>query len=117
MFADGTFRPGFANPDAVTRDMDASAPAWSPNGQFVAFLGGNAQIYAIPWDKYGFGVTQLTSDGPNAGPAWSPDGQWIVFESSRDAARHDLYRMDFTGGQVTRLTNDAALDYQATWRP
>jgi Tol biopolymer transport system component len=117
MFANGTFRPGFANPDAVTRDIDASSPAWSPYGRLVAFLGSNAQIFAVPWDKFGFGITQLTTDGPNAGPAWSPDSQWIVFESWRNAAQHDIYRMTFTGGQVTPLTNDAALDYQPVWRP
>ena len=117
MFADGSFRPGFGNPDAVTRDIDASAPAWSADGQYVVFLGGNAQILVAGWDKVGFGVTTLTTDGPNAHPAWSPDGQWIVFESWRDAAKHDIYRMTFTGAQVTRLTNDPALDYQPAWRP
>jgi WD40-like Beta Propeller Repeat len=65
----------------------------------------------------GFGLTTLTTDGPNAHPAWSPDGQWIAFESWRDGTKHDIYRMTFTGGQVTRLTNDSALDYQPAWRP
>jgi Tol biopolymer transport system component len=97
--------------------MDASAPAWSPDGHFVAFINGANQIMAVPWDKYGFGITQLSSDGPNAHPAWSPDSQWIAFESWRDAAQHDIYRMSFNGGQVIRLTNDTALDYQPVWRP
>ena len=117
MFADGSFRPGFGNPDAITRDVDAAAPAWSPNNQFVAFVSGSAQIMIAEWNKYGFGLTALTSVGPNARPAWSPDGQWLVFESWRDGAQHDLYRMTFTGGQVTRLTQDEALDYQPAWRP
>ena len=117
MFADGSFRPGFGNPDAVTREVDASAPAWSPNNQFVAFVGGNAHILVANWDKFGFGLTTLTTDGPNAHPAWSPDGQWIAFESWRNGARHDIYRMNITGGQVTLLTNDAELDYQPAWRP
>jgi Tol biopolymer transport system component len=51
MFADGSFRPGFGNPDAVTRDVDAAAPAWSPDGQFVAFVGGSGQILGSDWDK------------------------------------------------------------------
>jgi len=117
MFADGSFRPGFANPDAVTRDVDAAAPAWSPNGQLVAFVDSSGQILAAPWDKLGFGTISLTSAGPNADPAWSPDSQWIVFESWRDGAQHDIYRMTFSGTEVTRLTNDPAPDYQPAWRP
>lgn len=117
MFADGSFRPGFGNPDAITRDVDASAPAWSPNNQFVAFVTGSAQIMIAEWDKRGYGLTALTTVGPNAHPAWSPDGKWLAFESWRDLARHEIYRMTFSGEQVTRLTTDAALDYQPAWRP
>jgi Tol biopolymer transport system component len=116
MFRDGTFADGGANPDTVTRDVDAGYPAWSPDGQYITFMVGS-DIWITGWDQLGFGALQLTTTGPNADPAWSPDSQWIVFESWRDAAQHDLYRMTFTGSQVTRITNDPALDYQPAWRP
>jgi len=116
MFRDGTFAGGGANPDTVTRDVDAGYPAWSPDGQFITFMVGT-NVWIAGWDQLGFGALQLTTSGPNADPAWSPDSQWIVFESWRDAAQHDIYRMTFTGSQVTRLTNDPALDYQPAWRP
>ena len=116
MFADGTFADGGTNPDPVTRDVAAGYPAWSPDGQYVAFMVGT-DIWLTEWDQRGFGALPLTSAGPNGEPAWSPDSQWLVFESWRDAAQHDLYRMSFTGAQVTRLNNDAALDYQPAWRP
>jgi Tol biopolymer transport system component len=116
MFRDGTFAGGGSNPNVITRDVDAGYPAWSPNGQFVAYMVGS-NIFLAGWDQLGFGPTQLTTVGPNADPAWSPDAQWIVFESWRDAAQHDIYRMRFNGGEVTRLTNDPALDYQPAWRP
>jgi len=116
MFKDGTFADGGTNPEAVTRDVEAGYPAWSPDGQYVTYMVGS-DIWLAEWDQRGFGAQQLTTAGPNADPAWSPDSQWLVFESWRDAAQHDLYRMSFTGAQVTRLTNDAALDYQPAWRP
>jgi Tol biopolymer transport system component len=116
MFKDGTFAGGGANPDVISREVVAGSPAWSTDGQYVAFVV-NTQIWLAGWDKLGFDAQPLTTAGPNADPDWSPDSQWIVFESWRDAAQHDIYRMMFTGGQLTRLTNDPALDYQPAWRP
>ncbi len=116
MFTDGTFADGGANPEPITRDVAAGYPAWSPDGQYVTYMVGS-DIWLAAWDQRGFGAQQLTTAGPNADPAWSPDSRWLVFESWRDAAQHDLYRMSFTGAQVTRLTNDSALDYQPAWRP
>ena len=116
MFRDGAFLRGGSNPEAVTRDVDAVSAAWSPDGRFVIFVS-QGQIMVAEWDKRGFGLTTLSSVGPNADPAWSPDSLWIVFESWRDAANHDIYRLTFAGGQLTRLTDDPGLDYQPAWRP
>ena len=116
MFADGTFADGGANPEVLTRDVTPGYPAWSPDGQFLAYLV-SSDIWLVGWDQLGFGARQITTTGPNAEPAWSPDSQWLVFESWRDAAQHDLYRMSATGAEVVRLNNDAALDYQPAWRP
>jgi Tol biopolymer transport system component len=60
---------------------------------------------------------KLTSLGPNDDPDWSPDGQWITFETWRDAANHDIYIMTANGAQPTRLTTDAAWEFQPAWRP
>jgi Tol biopolymer transport system component len=114
MFKDGTFAG--ASPNQVTRDQDAAAPAWQPNGNYVAYVAGT-QIWVVQWDKVGFGAQQLTNKGPNDDPKWSPDGQWLTFESWRDAANHDVYLMTASGSLQTRLTDDPAADYQPAWRP
>ncbi len=116
MNKDGTFAAGRTLPDQVTRDLDASSPDWSPDGQSVLFVS-NFQISIVGWDQRGFGVTPLTVVGPNDSPDWSPDSQWVAFESWRDAANHDIYIMNRGGGQQTRLTTDSAWDYQPAWRP
>jgi Tol biopolymer transport system component len=114
MFKDGTFNG--SSPDQVTRDQDAVAPAWQPNGNYIAYVV-NTQIWVVQWDKVGFGNQPLTSRGPNDDPKWSPDGQWLTFESWRDAANHDVYIMTSSGSLQTRLTDDPAADYHPAWRP
>jgi hypothetical protein len=114
MFKDGTFNG--ASPDQVTRDQDATAPAWQPNGNYIAYVA-NIQIWVVQWDKVGFSTQQLTNKGPNDDPKWSPDGQWMTFESWRDNANHDIYVMNSGGSLQTRLTDDPAADYQPAWRP
>jgi Tol biopolymer transport system component len=62
---------------------DVSHPAWSADGQRIAFNGSpSSDIYLINLD--GSGVTKITSDaGANFYPTWSPDGSRLAFSSSR----------------------------------
>ncbi len=114
VFSDGSFNG--SNPDQVTREQEADSPAWSPDGDLIAYVV-VTHIYVVRWDKVGFGNVRLTLKGPNDSPSWSPDGQWIAFETWRDAANHDIYIMTANGGQPTRLTDDLARDYQPAWKP
>ena len=65
----------------------AFAPAWSPDGQSIAFgLGGYLQSRKTKPAKLmivrrdGTGARELTGDTLNAGfPSWSPDGKRIVY--------------------------------------
>lgn len=118
MNLDGTFANNGAIPDAITRGLAASYPAWSPDGRYVAYQADN-QIWVIAWDARGFGAAQLTTlaQGTNLEPDWSPDSQWLAFESGREPPNRDIYRMDFTGQQAQRLTDDPERDYHAAWRP
>ncbi len=119
MNQDGTFDGSI--PTQITRELspcnnEASAPVWAPDGAFVAYVV-NQHICVVAWDAKGFNPRQLTTKTPNADPAWSPDSQWIVFESWRDAAKHEIYVMNASGGAVTRLTNNDADEFQPAWRP
>ena len=72
------------------------SPAWSPDGQRIAFHSdrdGNYDIYVMNAD--GSGLARLTYDG-GGGPSWSPDGQRIAFFSDRDG-NYDIYVMNAVG--------------------
>ena len=75
-----------------------AAPAWSPDGQKIAFAGerdGNSEIYLMNAD--GSGQRNLTLDPAYDGdPGWSPDGRKITFVSNRDG-RYEVYVMNADG--------------------
>jgi len=68
----------------IRTDAWVEDQAWSPDGTWIAFMGGvSASEYDI-WvvDADGSYLTQLTdSPGPDGWPAWSPDGTRIAFSS------------------------------------
>ena len=60
-------------------DQFAEAPAWSPDGQWIAFSQ-NSHIWKKKID--GSSLEQLTFEGRNFFPSWSPDGEWIVYDNT-----------------------------------
>ena len=64
-----------------------TSPAWSPDGQFIAFSGlsgGVSDIYS--WNVGTGALRQLTNDKyADLQPTWSPDGSTIAFVSDRGA--------------------------------
>ena len=124
MSADGTG----ATRLTVTPTATEAYPAWSPDGNRVAFSSDlndpGFDIYAMNAD--GSGVTRLTnSPGYDLMPDWSKDGKRIVFASARDAADPidgglevlEIYTMNADGSGVTRLTSDLRTDYFPAWSP
>jgi len=81
-------------------------PAWSPNGQLVAFSwrrpSGNYDIYVM--DIVSHQLVELTKDeGRNERPSWAPDGRHLVFESTRTGTRQ-IWSMLADGSEPHQLT-------------
>ena len=94
------------------------SPAWSPDGQRIAFSSirdGNYEIYVMGAD--GSNPARLTySAGGDFDPAWSPDGQRIAFTSDRDGDS-EVYVMGADGSSPAPLTTNTVYDFQAAWSP
>ena len=78
-------------------------PAWSPNGQWIAFQserdGGNA-VYLMEAD--GANPKRLAN---GRRPEWSPDSQQIAFVSHREGIG-GIFIMDRDGGNIRLLVED-----------
>lgn len=95
------------------------APAWSPDGQTIAFVSnrdGNMEIYAVSLD--GSNLRRLTAhEADDWAPAWSPDGRRIAFWSEREGGVAEVYVMDADGSNVRRITSGAHGDWNLAWSP
>jgi Tol biopolymer transport system component len=95
-------------------------PAWSPDGQMIAFVGLTGglgePIYVVKTD--GSGLRNLTPKpvGTYAAPAWSPDGRKLAFVSDRDG-NSEVYVMNANGKGQRNLTNNPAYDADPAWSP
>jgi TolB protein len=117
-------RAGAGHPQLYTMNLDGSSiekialedagyvidPAWSPNGQLLAFSwqrpDGNYDIYVM--DIANHQLVQLTRDtGRNERPCWAPDGRHIVFESTRTGGRQ-IWTMLADGSDAHQLTKQGS---------
>lgn len=107
------------DPIRLTRDAaDNTGPAWSPDGQRLAFVSdrdGNREVYVMGAD--GSDPVNLTQNpAEDWTPAWSPDGRQIAFASFRDG-NWEIYIMDADGANQRRITRSASADYAPAWSP
>ena len=111
-------------PRQLTHDPELDdSPAWSPDGQRIAFRsyrsGYAGEVWVVNAD--GSSPVNLT---PNALPAisdnrhpdWSADGRSIVFASTA-GGDWGIWVMNADGTGKRQLTNTPALDAEPTWSP
>ena len=94
-------------------------PAWSPNGEYIAYYGEDHQCGLLK-----NGIYIVNTDGSNPKlileikyrsiMSWSPDSKHLACELMRNG-RNDIYIINLKGEIVKKLTNSNRRNFQPSW--
>lgn len=102
--------------------VNDTQPAWAFDNRSVLFTQFRGSLDTLPY----LGLYNLEStvteilNKPSKQPLRdaipSPDGQFVLAEGN-DGNNIDVYLLNLQTSEITRLTNHAAIDFDADWRP
>jgi Tol biopolymer transport system component len=108
---------------SVSAGINDDEPAWSPDGQSIAFRTSCGREIAI-------GIVRIDGSDPRcittggayvAEPIWSPDGSQIAFDSDRGLPREafgsEVWIMNSDGSDPVQVTHDGGGDIVTGWSP
>ena len=107
---------GFGPRTITESGLPIMSPAWSPDGQSLAYVSFEGKASAIYVQRLATGERRRVSAraGINGAPAWSPDGRKLALTLSRDG-NLDIYVLELASQGLTRLTTDNAIDTEPEW--
>jgi TolB protein len=109
---------GYNSETIVNSTEPLMSPAWSPDGQniaYVSFEGGQSAIY-IQGVYTGTRKKVTSYKGINGAPAWSPDGRKLALTLSK-GGNPDIYVYDLTTRKLKTITRHYAIDTEPAWSP
>ena len=95
------------------------SPAWSPDGQWLAYVSFETRHSAVYVQLVRSGERRQVSAraGVNGAPAWSPDGHRLALTLGGSGGNPDIYVLDLGTQGLLRLTDDPAIDTEPEWSP
>lgn len=99
----------------IQSSREVGEPELSPDGEWIAFAGGETQEDLFIAHADGTGRRQLTDDPhKDRGPRWSPDGERIGFYSNR-SGKYESWTIKPDGSDLRQLTNSGGVGL--LWAP
>jgi len=86
------------------------SPAWSPDGESLAYVSFESRVSAIYVQRRRVSARA----GINGAPAFSPDGRRLALTLSRDG-NLDIYVLELATQSLSRVTSNDAIDTEAEW--
>jgi len=105
------------NPQVIlTSQQPIMSPAWSPNGQELAYVSFERDSSAVYVQNIFTGEKRLISarKGINGAPAWSPDGSRIALNLSING-NSEIYTIHAHNGTLTQVTHSSSIDTEPVW--
>jgi TolB protein len=101
----------------TTSDEPIMSPAWSPDGQSLAYVSFETRASAIYVQTLRSGERKRVSAraGINGAPSWSPDGKTLALTLSRKDGDVDVYTLELASQVLTRMTFDPGIDTEPSW--
>jgi VCBS repeat-containing protein len=121
--SDGSDLSGTAlSADGWNDSYDDQNPAWSADGDYIAFettRNGNADIYTLEFANPNtvVNLTPAPIDLFATRPSWSPDSSQIAFQSKQGGTDENVWRIGAAGIGLVQVTNLAGDEVEPSWSP
>lgn len=102
---------------AMQSSQPVMSPAWSPDGEWLAYVSFENKVAATFVQRVRTGERRQVSarTGHNGAPAFSPDGRRLALVLSGSSGNFDIYVLDLATQNLVRITDDPAIDTEPTW--
>jgi len=103
---------------ALVSNEPIISPAWSPDGQRLAYVSFESRKPEVRVHELSSGRRRLVASfpGSNSAPAWAPDGKTLAVTLTR-TGNSQLYTIDANGGEPRRLTQSSGIDTEPVYSP
>ena len=109
---------GFRPQTVLASNEPIISPAWSPQGDRLAYVSFEQRKPVIYVQTLATGKRQVLANfrGSNSSPAWSPDGRRLAIVLTLDGSSQ-IYLINADGSGLKRLTNSANIDTEPNFSP
>ena len=109
---------GFNPQVLLESDQSLMSPAWSPDGEslaYVSFEGNNSSVF-VQNIRTGERNEVASHNGINSAPAFSPDGGRLALTLSKEGDP-EIFVLHLSTNSLQRITHNRAIDTEPNWSP